>query len=419
MPRSYEQTLDFLYGKLPYFSRDGKKALKLSLDNSLQLSEKTGNPHLKFPSIHVGGTNGKGSVSHSLASVFQHSHYKTGLYTSPHLVDFRERIRINGKMIPKEKVIAYVEEFEPWMDSIQASFFEITQAIAFKWFAEQHVDIAIIEVGLGGRLDSTNIINPTLSIITNISYDHQDMLGDTLEAIAKEKAGIIKPNIPVLIGRRQIETEAVFIEKAKSTQSPLYFAEDIHFHDTLYFELSGIYQKENLQTLRAAFQILSNHCAYELPAEAIQKGLETVGKTTGLRGRWETLQPKNPKIIADTGHNEEGLYFVNKQLQAEQYENLHIVMGMVSDKTRDKLWNFFPKEATYYFCKPAIPRGLDPVTLQLEAKDYGLNGNVYSSCSEAFRAATEKAGEKDLIFIGASTFVVAEILPHFPLEAEK
>lgn len=414
MPRNFEQTLAYLYEKLPFFSRDGKKAIKNSLDNSLFLSELSGNPHQQFKSIHVGGTNGKGSVSHSLASVFQHHSFKTALYTSPHLIDFRERMRINGKMIPKHKVVEWVETYEPWIEKVKPSFFEITQAIAFSWFAEEKVDIAVIEVGMGGRLDSTNIITPLLSVITNISYDHQDMLGETLPEIASEKAGIIKANVPVIIGRKQTETAPVFIQKATSVNSTLYFASDFEFTTDIPFELKGLYQKENLQTIRSACKVLQEKLGFKLEEKTTRAALASVCKTTGLRGRWEVLQAKGPKIIADTGHNEEGLYFVSQQLQSENYQQLHIVMGMVADKNRERLWQFFPKNAQYYFSKPNIPRGLDLEILYAEATKNGLKGSCYESCEAAFEAAKNKSQSNDLIFVGGSTFVVAEILPFYP-----
>lgn len=407
---AFQQTLDYLFSRLPFFTRDGKKAIKNSLDNILILSEKLGNPHEKFKTIHVAGTNGKGSVSHSLAAVFQTHGFKTGLYTSPHLTDFRERMRVDGVMADKSFVVDFVQSNKALIEEVEPSFFEITQAMAFKWFELQKVDIAIIEVGLGGRLDSTNIITPQLSVITNISFDHQDMLGDTLTKIAVEKAGIIKQSVPVVIGRYQEDIHSVFEEKAKICGSQLYKATDFEQPSSIDFQLKGIYQTENIKTIVAALKVYEKHYGYAFEDKLTAKALSNVKELTGLRGRWDILKDSNPKIIADTGHNEDGLAHVAKQLSSEKFEKLHFIMGMVNDKTRTNLWAFFPKQAVYYFCKPNIPRGLDVLILQNEANQQGLIGSSYDSCHEALKKALENASPNDLIFIGGSTFVVAELI---------
>jgi dihydrofolate synthase / folylpolyglutamate synthase len=406
---TYQETIDFLYAKLPYFTRDGKAAIKKDLTNTLKLCEVLGNPHLKFKSIHIAGTNGKGSVSNMLSAIFQSNGYKTGLYTSPHLVDFRERIRIDGEMISQEFVIEFVENIKPHIETIQPSFFEITVALCFDYFAKQDIDIAIIETGLGGRLDSTNVINPLLSVITNIGYDHMDLLGNTLSEIAFEKAGIIKPKTAVVIGETHTETEQVFIDKAKQTVSPISFA-DQNF-DLLNYpletDLKGSYQTKNIQTVLHTVQMLNQNLGFHLGN--IQEALLNVKSLTGFRGRWEILG-QNPKIIADTGHNVDGLTQVFNQLQKEKFKALHIVFGMVKDKDRSKILDLLPKEAKYYFCQPNLPRALDSEILLSECLQKGLKGNAYPTVLEALNEAKKTANSDDLIFVGGSTFVVAEIL---------
>jgi dihydrofolate synthase/folylpolyglutamate synthase len=406
----YPQTLQFLYNSLPYFSRDGKVAYKNSLDNIVAFCAHLHNPHHVFKTLHVAGTNGKGSVSHSLAAILQKHGYKTGLYTSPHLIDFRERIRVDGKMCTEEFVVDFVKQHQKFIQSLKPSFFEITVAMAFDYFRQEGVEIAVIEVGLGGRLDSTNIINPELSIITHIAYDHQDLLGNTLAEIGYEKAGIIKPNTPVLIGRKQKETETIFEAKARLENAPLFYAEEIATNNTIKTELQGVHQQENLKTVLAALSVLENKKGYTWKNNLIEEGLLNINKLTGLRGRWEVLRAQNPKIIVDTAHNQEGLEVVLKQILQEYFHQLHIVMGMVNDKDRSKLWKLFPKNAIYYFCKPNLMRGLDAALLQDDASQRGLSGNVYESCEKAYLAALSSANTHDLIYVGGSTFVVAEIL---------
>lgn len=409
MSMTYQETIDFLFSKLPYFTRDGKAAIKVDLTNTIQLCEVLGNPHLKFKSIHIAGTNGKGSVSNMLSAIFQSNGYKTGLYTSPHLLDFRERIRINGEMVSQEYVIEFVEKIKPHLETIQPSFFEITVAMCFDYFAKNEIDIAIIETGLGGRLDSTNVINPLLSVITNIGYDHMDLLGNTLAEIAFEKAGIIKPNTAVVIGETHTETEQVFKNKAIETVSPISFADQnldlINY--PLETDLKGSYQSKNILTILQAIQVLNQNLGFQL--ENIQEALLNVKALTGFRGRWEILG-QNPKIIADTGHNIDGLTLVFNQLQKEEFKTLHIVFGMVKDKDRSKILDLLPKEAQYYFCQPNLPRALDSEILLSECQQKGLAGKAFATVFDALNEAQKKADLNDLIFVGGSTFVVAEIL---------
>ncbi len=406
----YKETLEFLLTRLPYFTRDGKAAIKPDLTNTILLCEAIGNPHLKFKSIHIAGTNGKGSTSNMLSAILQLQGYKTGLYTSPHLKDFRERIRINGKMVSEDFVVAFTEKIIPHLDTIQPSFFEITVAMCFDYFAQQEIDYAVIETGLGGRLDSTNIIHPILSIITNIGYDHMDLLGDTLSKIAYEKAGIIKSEIPVVIGESNTETDGVFIEKAKLENTSIYFADQNpnYYNTEIETDLKGIYQNKNVTTVMQAVEVLQK-LGVKIDTFTAARALRQVKQLTGFRGRWEIIQ-EHPKIIADTGHNAHGLRLVFEQLKQEKFEHLHIVFGMVADKERSKILQLMPINATYYFCKPSLPRGLDPSVLKDECNAIGLLGNTFNSVKEALAAAKENAKEADLIFIGGSTFVVAEII---------
>ncbi|MES2618266.1 MAG: folylpolyglutamate synthase/dihydrofolate synthase family protein [Bacteroidota bacterium] len=407
---NYQETLDFLFSKLPYFTRDGKAALKPDLTNTIKLCEAVGNPQHKFKSIHIAGTNGKGSTSNMLAAVLQQQGYKTGLYTSPHLKDFRERIRINGEVITEEYVIEFTERIAPYIESIQPSFFEITVAMCFEYFAKEQVDYAIIETGLGGRLDSTNIITPILSVITNIGFDHADLLGDTLGKIAFEKAGIIKPGIPVVIGESSVETDVVFEQKAQQENAPLYFADknSRYYNTAMQSDLTGPYQQKNIVTVLQSIDILKES-SIAIDAFSVIKALRKVKQLTGFSGRWEVLG-HSPKIIADTGHNEHGLRIVMAHLTKETFDQLHIVFGMVGDKDRSKILPLLPVNATYYFCKPDLPRGLSPEILQQECMALGIKGSVHSSVVEALNAAKSQAKENDLIFIGGSTFVVAEII---------
>jgi len=407
---TYLETVEFLYARLPYFTRDGKSAIKNDLHNTIQLCEILGNPQNKFKCIHVAGTNGKGSVSNMLSAIFQAHGYKTGLYTSPHLKDFRERIRINGEMISEQFVIDFTEKIIPYLDSIQPSFFEITVAMCFDYFANQGIEYAIIETGLGGRLDSTNVINPILSVITNIGMDHSDLLGDTLQKIAFEKAGIIKEQIPVVIGESSKDTDSVFEEKAKSFNATIYFADrNVRFYNTeIETDLKGIYQEKNCVTVMQAIEILKT---MEMPFNdyTVAKAFQNVRGLTHFRGRWEILNQK-PLTIADTGHNAHGLNLVIQQLKREKYNKLHIVFGMVKDKDLKPVIELLPKDATYYFCQANLPRALESETLKQECKLLGLYGEAYSSVIAAYQAAQKNSSQHDLIFIGGSTFVVAEVL---------
>lgn len=400
----YEEALTWMFAQLPMYQRQGKTAFKKDLTNSLALAEELGNPERRFKTIHVGGTNGKGSTSHMIASVLQEAGYKVGLYTSPHLKNFTERIRVNGQEISKEAVIEFVNGNKAFLERQSVSFFEMTVGMAFGEFAKQEVDVAVIEVGLGGRLDSTNIITPELSVITNIGLDHTQFLGDTLGEIAVEKAGIIKKDTPVVIGEKQVEVEEVFLEKAKEMNAELTFASDEEWkYET---GLLGVYQYKNMKTAVTAIKKLR---LFSVSEKNIEKGLLNVVENTQLKGRWQLLRAK-PKVICDTAHNKEGLTYVLKQLSQEPYRRLHIVLGVVSDKKLDDILPMFPKKAIYYFCKPNIPRGLPVDDLKDESKKYGLIGESFGSVDQAYRSAINEAAGEDVVFIGGSTFVVAEVL---------
>ena len=403
---NYQQTLDVLFSQLPMFQRVGGPAYKSNLNNTIAICKMLGNPEQKFPSIHIAGTNGKGSTSHMIASVLQEAGYKVGLYTSPHLKDFRERIRINGKPIYKKDVIQFIDKNRLFLEIQKVSFFEMTVGMALDYFAEQEVDFAVIEVGLGGRLDSTNIVTPQVSVITNIGFDHTQFLGETLEEIAYEKAGIIKFEVPVVIGEKNNKTTPVFVKIANKKKANIYFAEELIL-DNYKTDLLGNYQKMNVKTAVQTLLILQQN-GFHIKEEDIRKGLENIVKNTELKGRWQILQ-FNPKVICDTAHNKEGLSIVMDQLQKENYKNLHIVLGVVDDKDLNTILPLFPKNAIYYFCKPNIPRGLDENALMREAKKYNLSGDSYNSTNEAFNASLSNAENEDLVFIGGSTFVVAEL----------
>ncbi len=430
---NYQETLDYLFSQLPMFQRIGSAAYKADLDNTIALCKLLGNPENKFKSVHVAGTNGKGSTSHMLASVLQSAGLKVGLYTSPHLKDFRERIKINGEMIPEKNVIDFVANYKHDFEKIQLSFFEMTVGLAFDYFAHEQVDVAVIEVGLGGRLDSTNVITPLVSVITNISFDHVALLGDTLEKIAGEKAGIIKDNIPVVIGETTPETKNVFLEKAKKHHTEILFAKEIYkttnagygqsqapnlvidvekngkkLYADLKSELPGFYQLKNIATVLATIDVL-NQKGFSLTETIIRNGIMHVIKNTGLLGRWQVLS-ENPLTIADTGHNEAGIKEVLKQIALTPHKQLHFVMGMVNDKDISGILRLLPKNAIYYFCKAQIPRALDADELAVQAKAAGLNGNVYTSVKNALENAQQGAKEGDLIFVGGSTFTVAEAI---------
>lgn len=403
---NYKETTDWLFKQLPMYQNQGESAYKANLDNIVILDEYLDFPHRNFKSIHVAGTNGKGSTSHMLASVFQEAGYKVGLYTSPHLKDFRERIKINGEVISECEVVDFVKVNRNFFEENNLSFFEMTVGMAFDYFSNQKVDIAIIEVGLGGRLDSTNIITPELSIITNISLDHTKFLGTTLESIAKEKSGIIKSNIPVVIGQADYDLRLVFNEVAKKNNAEIIFAEDFRF-ENLESDLLGDYQVFNMKTVQAAFKILQE--SWNLKPVHLKKGLLKTVTNTSLLGRWQKLS-ENPLVLCDTAHNEEGLKIVISQLKKLEYATLHIILGVVNDKDLNKLLPIFPKDAKYYFSKPNVPRGLNETELKNRAKHFQLLGNSYASVSEALSASKLGAKKNDLIFIGGSTFTVAEII---------
>ena len=432
---AYQSTLDFLYTQLPMFQRVGNQAFKKDLTNIIALCEHFGNPFQQYPCIHIAGTNGKGSTAHLLSSVLQTHGYKVGLYTSPHYKDFRERIKIDGKYITRKYVVEFVKDNKKVFQKIQPSFFEITVALAFKYFADQKVDVAVIETGLGGRLDSTNIITPLLSIITNISFDHQQFLGNTLTSIAKEKAGIIKPNTPVVIGETQKDPSKVFKATAKTQNSKIFFADKKYqinlkkenlthswfdvknktskknpfFEDsTLKVNLHGAYQAKNITTVLQSLEILQNH--FPIKKSKIKTAFADLKEQTNFKGRWQLLS-EHPNIICDSAHNEGGLQLAMKQLQNAKYEKLHCVLGMVSDKAIEKMLKFFPSDANFYFCRPDIPRGLAVEELKAKADEMGLQGKAYSSVKNALKAAKRKANPKDLIYVGGSTFVVAEVVP--------
>lgn len=404
---NYQETVEWMFLQLPMYQQLGNKAYRIDLSNIKKLSSHLGAPHKKFKSIHVAGTNGKGSVSHMLASILQEAGFKVGLYTSPHLKDFRERIRINGKMIGEQAVVEIIDRNKVFFEKENLSFFEMSVGMAFQYFAQEKVDFAIVEVGLGGRLDSTNIIQPELSVITNIGYDHTQILGNTLAEIAAEKAGIIKSNIPVVIGEFHPETFPIFQKVAKQLDAPLFMAEE-NPEKTFESDLKGAYQQKNISTVLAAIKILQS-LDWNIPQEAIKAGIGSVVKNTGLHGRWEVLQ-LHPKVICDTAHNSEGLKFTMAQLQNEDFNQLHIVFGAVNDKDLSKIFPLLPKEANYYFCRPNIPRGLDAEKLKEEAIKFALFGNAYNSVSEAYKASLKKAKKKDVIYVGGSTFTVAEII---------
>ena len=427
---NYTETTDWMFNKFPMYQKIGAKAYKPDLGNIVELLDFLGNPEKKFKTVHVAGTNGKGTVSHTLASIFQECGYKTGLYTSPHLLDFRERIRINGQMIDEQSVIDFIGNNKEKFEEMQLSFFEMATGMAFDYFAREKVDIAIIEVGLGGRLDSTNVIMPELSVITNISLDHVNMLGNTLAEIAAEKAGIIKPNTPVVIGETQPETKDVFIAKAKECNAPIYFADEIIDCDKIHIEsldyqkfdiwknselyieavefpLLGYYQKKNLATVICAVEILKEK--FNIDKKDIVNGLEFVVKNTNLMGRWQILS-RQPLVIADTGHNVGGVKEIVMQLSDMTFRKLHFVLGCVNDKDIDGILNLLPHYAEYYFCKADIPRGLDANILAAKALEVGLRGNVYESVQQAYNSALNNAHFDDVVFIGGSNFTVAEVI---------
>jgi dihydrofolate synthase / folylpolyglutamate synthase len=425
----YQQTIDYLFSRLPMFSRIGAAAYKNDLTNTIELCKYLDDPQNNFKSIHVAGTNGKGSVSHMLAAIFQTAGYRTGLYTSPHLKDFRERIKINNKWVSEEFIIEFTQKIQPLLEKIDPSFFEITVAMAFDYFSKMKVDLAIIEVGLGGRLDSTNIIDPELAVITNIGYDHMNILGDSLEKIAFEKAGIIKKGVPVVVGERDKGSEAVFEKVAAQLDAPLTFADQqrfvadwrferhrliaevtmIHNNDKQHYQLdlTGLYQTKNLITVLEASHILKQQ-GWAISTPQIQKALSNVKHLTGLHGRWETVH-ESPMVILDVGHNEDGIRQITRQIEITDHENLHLVIGFVKDKEINSLLNLLPKQANYYFTKAQIPRALPEKQLEQMALEFGLMGNSYPFVMEAVLAALNTSTKKDLIVICGSVFVVGEV----------
>lgn len=428
MFNTYDETLDFLYQNLPMFQRIGAAALRPDLSNTLALCSAVGDPHLKFKSIHVAGTNGKGSTSHMLASIIQQSGYKTGLYTSPHLKSFTERIRINGEEISKNHVIDFVNRIYPWIEKLKPSFFEITVAMAFDYFALMRVDVAVIEVGLGGKLDSTNVITPELSVITNIGWDHMDILGNSLEKIAAEKAGIIKRDVPIVVSERQQEIADVFERKALEMKAPMHFAEeqfqataslqdglvalDVFERDKRLFEklilpLQGVYQKKNILGVLQAVNVLKEK-GWKISRADLLAGLANVVTQTGLKGRWQILN-KNPLIVCDTGHNVNGIREVLQQIKAQAHHLLYIVFGMVKGKDVATILELLPKQAYYFFCQAKIPRSLDAISLFEQARHIGLRGEIVLDVNDAIDQAKKAANPGDMIFIGGSSYVVAEI----------
>jgi dihydrofolate synthase / folylpolyglutamate synthase len=426
---TYQQTVDYLFTRLPMFSRIGAAAIKADLTNTIKLCGALGDPQHKFKSIHIAGTNGKGSTSHMLAAILQTAGYKTGLYTSPHLHDFRERIKVNGKMVEQEFVVAFTERIQPLIDEIEPSFFEITVAMAFEYFQQQQVDVAIIETGLGGRLDSTNIITPELSVITNIGWDHMQLLGNTLEQIASEKAGIIKRNIPVVIGETQNDTNEVFRKKATELNAPIVFADDMKYVDEFAFEegylriivddrrknekplyhldLTGLYQTKNLLTvLEAAHQLQLKD--WQIEEWHLKEALKHVKKLTGLHGRWETIHHQ-PKVILDVAHNVDGMKLVMEQLEFETFNHLYIIIGMVKDKEIEAVLQLLPSYASYYFTKAQIPRALDEMELMQKAAQFNLKGKAIPEVNVALQDVLAHAKQDDLILICGSVFVVAEV----------
>lgn len=423
---TYKETLDWLFAQLPMYQREGQAAYKANLDNTLKLDAHFQHPHQHFKTVHIAGTNGKGSVSHMLASILQEAGYKTGLYTSPHLKDFRERVKINGEMIGEQYVIDFVAQNKELFTDIHPSFFEMTVALAFKYFADSQVDIAVIEVGLGGRLDSTNIIQPLASVITNISFDHMALLGNTLPAIANEKAGIIKPNVPTIAGIRDKDYDFVFEEKAKEYNTTLQFASDnwttrynangtydlcnrqgIRF-DSLASELKGLYQRKNIPVVIETVLALRTQ-GLTISDENVRNGIAKVIHNTGLFGRWQQLAD-SPYTICDTGHNIDGLTDIVAQITTCKYSTLHFIIGMVSDKDIESVLHILPKDARYYFCKASIPRAMNEEKLAEKAAFAGLRGKTYPTVAEAFTAARNNADPDDMIYIGGSTFVVAEVI---------
>ncbi|MFL9831835.1 folylpolyglutamate synthase/dihydrofolate synthase family protein [Flavobacterium sp. ST-87] len=405
---NYQETTAWMFNQLPMYQLQGASAYKKDLTNTHLLINHLSNPHQNLNFIHVAGTNGKGSTSHMLASILQEAGYKVGLYTSPHLKDFRERIKINGTEITEVFVCDFINSNKTFFEANDISFFEMSVGLAFAYFEKEKVDIAVIEVGMGGRLDATNIITPLASVITNIGLDHTQFLGNTIELIAAEKAGIIKKEIPVIIGEYTAETKNVFLAKAKENNAAIYFASDL-ISNNYPSDLIGDYQIHNKKTVLQTIKVLNEQTDFSINQDNIESGLLNVVKNTGLLGRWQQLN-ENPKVICDTAHNKNGLEIVLNQIQKEKFEKLHIVLGVVNDKDLDEVLPLFPKDAIYYFCKPDIPRGLEASVLATKAHEFRLTGQTFNSVSDAYATAQNKAMKNDFIYVGGSTFVVAEIL---------
>lgn len=428
---TYQKTLKYLYDSLPMFQRIGQAAYKADLNTTLQLDKYFNHPHCYFKSVHIAGTNGKGSVSNLLASILQEAGYKTGLYTSPHLIDFRERIRVNGKMISKKYVIDFVKKHKQYFEKLKPSFFELTVAMAFEYFKNQKIDVAVLETGMGGRLDSTNIVSPELSIITNIGLDHTEFLGNTLSKIAEEKSGIIKQNTPVIVGKTQVETKTVFEAFSINKNAQLIFADEVYkpeystlsidnlqlFHiyknkKQHYLDLKcpllGSYQNENICTALVSTEQLIKQ-GFNISEENIYAGVKNVILNTGLQGRWQ-ITNHSPLTICDTGHNEDGIKYITEQIQNTAYKKLHFIFGVVKDKNIDKILSLLPKDAIYYFTKASIPRALDENELYQKATKNKLSGKAFSSVETAYTEAQKNAKPNDLIFVGGSTFIVADYL---------
>jgi dihydrofolate synthase/folylpolyglutamate synthase len=403
---NYKETLDWMFVQLPMYQHQGASAYKKDLTNTLLLSTHLRNPERNIRAVHIAGTNGKGSVSNMLASILQEAGYKVGLYTSPHLKDFRERIKINGKDIPSGYVVSFIRKNKSFFEKHQLSFFEMTVGLAFRYFEDEQVDVAIIETGMGGRLDSTNIITPLISVITNIGMDHTQFLGNTVEAIAFEKAGIIKHGIPLVIGEYTEETKPVFVKKAAECNAPLHFASEGDYREYV-SDLTGDYQQQNRKTVLKTIELLQNH--FQISEGSIREGLSHVMANTGFMGRWQKIHSK-PDAYCDTAHNSHGLTIVLNQIAKQEFETLRIVFGVVNDKDLNDILPLMPKNAVYYFCRPNIPRGLDAASLKETSVGYGLSGDVYNSVAEAYSAALNDSSENDFIYVGGSTFVVAEIL---------
>ncbi len=428
----YREVLDFLYSQLPMYQRVGKAAYKHDLGKTLELDRKFGYPHRRFKTIHIAGTNGKGSVAHTLASVLQEAGYRVGLYTSPHYLDFRERIKINGQKIEKDYVVNFVQENMNYFKQVKPSFFEMTVAMAFKYFADRAVDIAVIEVGMGGRLDSTNVITPLVSVITNIGFDHMQFLGDTLTKIAAEKAGIIKPKVPVVIGEMPTYVRSVFLTRAQELDSPIYLANllyqvnnlsftpdnklifDVYrsgslFYQDLRFGLSGLYQRQNVPVILQTLEVLQRREGLNISESEIYRGFGNVVENTGIMGRWQILS-RQPLVVVDAGHNEDGVKAVMSQVKSQKYKTLHIVFGMVNDKSPDRILRLLPQDAKYYFTRASVERAMAPEVLEQSAAAYRLNGGIFSDVPAAVNKALKNAKKDDMIFIGGSTFVVADAL---------